>query len=728
MSGVRRRGKILALFAALSVSSALVGVSTAHAGPPRQNEPSANEFEVTTLSTEPEYVTGGEVLVAIAVPPTVPAHQVHVSVDGRDISDAFAPAPEDPRRLVGLVEGLSVGKNTLQVRADGRGNGRPTATMELTNHPITGPVFSGPHQEPFLCETEAFGLGPPLDDDCSAETKVEYFYLSSATEAFEPFDPAGPRPDDLARTTTIEGDTVDSIVRRETGTINRAVYEIAFLHSPGEPAPDPWTSTPGWNGRLVYTFGGGCNAGFHQGASTGGVLNADLLEPGFAVASSSQNVFGNRCNDVTSAETAMMVKEHFIESFGAEDYTIGYGCSGGAMQVHLVAQNYPGILDGIIPLCSYADVASLIGPASDCGLLERAFAASEQPWSPEQMTAVSGFGTWDVCPEEWSAPRETFSGVGFEIGYILPQSCNPAIPEELIYDPVTNPDGVRCTLQDDWINVLGTDPGTGFAPGLLDNVGVQYGLEALNQGVISFEQFVEFNELVGGFDIDANYVAERTVADAQALELAYATGRVNSGGGGLATLPIIDLRSYTDLNPDIHDFVRSFSVRERLIEANGHADNQVIWVEEGPSVLPSRAPEAVRVMDEWLRAITADTSAASAAEKVVQNKPDEAVDTCWTPYDWKIVQPIPYEGSGVCGELYPAHADPRIAAGAPVADDIIKCALKPVEAADYVESLTEGQLDRLREVFPQGVCNYEVPGIGEQPLEDTWLDYSRSGA
>ena len=143
------------------------------------------------------------------------------------------------------------------------------------------------------------------------------------------------------------------------GTINRAVYVIALLHEPGTPLPDPWTASPGWNGRLLYSFGGGCRAGYHQGRSIGGLTaNRSYLEEsqvgdyalarGYAVAGGSLNVFGTSCADLISAETMMMVKEHFVERFGLPRYTIGSGRSGGSMQQHLIANNYPGLLDGII--------------------------------------------------------------------------------------------------------------------------------------------------------------------------------------------------------------------------------------------------------------------------------------------------------------------------------------------------------------------------------------------
>ena len=66
------------------------------------------------------------------------------------------------------------------------------------------------------------------------------------------------------------------------------------------------------------------------------------IAKGYAPASSSLNSFGTNCADVISVETMMMVKEHFIEAFGAPRYTIGSGRSGGSMQQHLIANNYPG--------------------------------------------------------------------------------------------------------------------------------------------------------------------------------------------------------------------------------------------------------------------------------------------------------------------------------------------------------------------------------------------------
>src|SRR6185295_19462419 len=115
-----------------------------------------------------------------------------------------------------------------------------------------------------------------------------------------------------------------------TGTINRAIYQIAMLHNPAtEPQPSFTVRPAGWNGRLIYTFGGGCAGGWYkQGTGTGGVDEEEMLQQGYAVASNSLNVFGNDCSELLAIETMMMTKEHFIEAYGAPKFTVGFGGSG----------------------------------------------------------------------------------------------------------------------------------------------------------------------------------------------------------------------------------------------------------------------------------------------------------------------------------------------------------------------------------------------------------------
>lgn len=167
-------------------------------------------------------------------------------------------------------------------------------------HPATGPVFSGPRQHSFFCETTAFGLAQAKQPDCSAPTRVTYQYRNTAGWFLPLPDPAA-RPGDLATATaTVGGRAVPYVVRLETGTIDRGVYQIAALTD--GTAPSPVRSEPTWNGALVYPFGGGCNGSYRQGNSTGGVLQDLMLSQGYAVASSSLNVLDQNCSTMLSAE------------------------------------------------------------------------------------------------------------------------------------------------------------------------------------------------------------------------------------------------------------------------------------------------------------------------------------------------------------------------------------------------------------------------------------------
>jgi hypothetical protein len=647
---------------------------------------------------------------------------VVVTVNERNVASAFRSAPDASGRLIGRIDGLPVGVSIVQVRV----GGRVVASVKLTNYPAPGPVFSGLHQRPFICQTEAAGLGAPLDANCTARTSVTYIYRSTTPgdpsaraavtnlpDGFKPYDVSAARPPDLARTTTTDGRIVDYIIRRERGTLNRAVYDIAFLHEPGEPLPDPWVNAPGWNKRLVYVFVGGCSAGYRQGRpGSGTVLRHSLLSRGYAIASSTLNVFGFNCNDVLAAETMMMVKEHFIEQFGPPVFTIGTGGSGGAIQQHLIGQNYPGLLDGLFTEQSYPDSITLLSGVTDCSLLARAFDVASQPWSDSQKASVAGFATWRTCAESWDR--------SFTPGLLLPEQCDTVVPKDARYDATANPQGTRCTFFDNQVNVYGRDARTGAARRPLDNVGVQYGLEAFKTGLITAEQFVELNERIGGYDPDGRFVTHRTVADPAALRIAYETGRVLSGFG-LADVPIIDRRPYLDLDGNIHDSFRSFATRSRLVAANGHARNHVMFVMPGGKESPMVEP--VELMDRWLSAAHRDVSSESWGSKLARHRPADVTDTCFTAGGERILEPITNGGTSRCHEMYPAHRDPRQAAGAPLAGDILKCQLKPIRGNDYGQPLTTDQIARLRKVFPSGVCDYTRAGVGQVPARGAWRRY-----
>jgi hypothetical protein len=66
------------------------------------------------------------------------------------------------------------------------------------------------------------------------------------------------------------------------------------------------------------------------------------------------------------------------------------------------------------------------------------------------------------------------------------------------------------------------------------------------------------------------------------------------------------------------------------------------------------------------------------------------------------------------------HSDPRFVAGQPLTAEILKCAMKSVDAGDYTPRLTSAQVARLRQVFPDGVCDWSKPGPGASERAGIW--------
>jgi hypothetical protein len=276
------------------------------------------------------------------------------------------------------------------------------------------------------------------------------------------------------------------------------------------------------------------------------------------------------------------------------------------------------------------------------------------------------------------------------------------------------------------VNVYGRDRRTRFGRRPFDNTGVQYGLAAFNAGRISAEQFLDLNERIGGYDMDGNNVQARMVADREALRIAYRTGRINNAAEGLASIPIIDYRAYLDELGDVHDSARSYVTRARLMAANGHADNHVILVSSrlgtGAGLLARIEEGVTLLMDEWLQNMANDHSPArSEVEKVVRNKPEGLVDACFTTTGEKITD------RARCRQMYPPQRNPRLIAGEPLTNDVLKCRLRPVSRFAYGQALSDAQFARLRAIFPEGVCDYSRPGVGQRKVKDTWLAYPRPG-
>jgi len=690
---------------------------------------------IEALSSRPDRVSGGDVLIALRQDDDA---ATPVTLNGADVTGAFHPGPGHTR--VGLVAGLKLGPNVIAAGG---------LRLEVRNYPIAGPITSGPHEAPFICTTGQFKLyaalggsavasdetlGPPQDADCWAPTKITYLYLPKDGATLVPLPDPAHLPADVAQTTTTAGETMPFIVRVETAVIDRGIYQSTVLFDPARDAPPSWRTPPrGWNRRLIAIQGAGCPGGWYfQGLAGGssarpvGGMDASLysvrrLGEGYALYGSTLQNASQNCNAVLEGEAAMMGKEHFVKQFGVPAYTVSVGCSGGSYGSAQPADALPGLYDGVLIACTFPDPLAIASSGLDAHLLAHYFdVTAPGAFTEAQQVAISGYKGRKAFIDAANQAERTdpVPARADEPGY-KSAVWNEAAPAALRYDPKTNPTGARPTLYDHARNIYGVDPATGFARRTFDNVGVQYGLDALDAGLITPKQFLDLNEGIGGVDQDANYVRTRSVGDAGAIRRAYQSGLELSGGGGLASIPVFDISGIYNDDGGYHYQWFHFALRERMREANGDTRNHVMW--RGSPVPFDKAWET---FVGWMEAIAADGSAAPARVKAIRDRPADAVDGCWTSPTEFIDEPQGFSRAAAapCNARFPSYGFPRLVAGGPLAADVLKCQLKPLDLGDYTVRFTPAEWARLQRIFPSGVCDWRKPGA-QQTSATPWASF-----
>ncbi len=738
-------------------------------------------ISLQVLSSPPQYVSGGDARIQVTLPPAGRAAQLQLTLNGQPLAVQWT---GDPARPEAVVTGLAEGRNQLVARL-----GRERATLTLTNFPVTGPMFSGPQQQPFVCKTNqgAVNRQPKVDSTvppgykvtdaagnvvgystrCSIDSFVAWHYRNTAG-ALLPMPADGSRPADMSQVTLPDGRTVDFLIRREIGTINRFLYSIAMLVPASDRADAPDTGL--WNRRLLYWFQGGVAIGHTQGTVHSGSMNLDILGRGYAIVHSSGNNTGTHYNMTLAGETAMMTKERFIERYGVPLYTVGLGGSGGAIQQYLIAQNQPGVLDALLPVQSYPDMVTQTIHIGDCELLEYYMDATDRLNPKWQVTKnrswLVGLNAEDSVPDplnpfkkKWgyaTAPGST-ECINAWRG-LTPLAMNPhygEVSNQDQWEPQSDIAAIRWTHYDDLRNVYGTErDGDGRAT--WDNVGVQYGLRSLREGRITPAEFMHLNWNIGGWrqpsqmrqevfpfmGTDPDEIAKalaiksyfdpwsrrnaisfqspegpipRTQGDPLAMRRAYTSGHVFDGQ---LNVPTIDHRQYLERELDMHNAHQSFALRQRLLNRMGHSDPVVIWFTDTMPGQPraSQSLEALQVMDEWMANIRANPAAG-----LVANKPPRATDACFDLAGQPIARGagvwdgiLDTRAPGACTQRFPLYSTSRIVAGAPIEGSIYRCALKSV--AQAVADGTYGswtpdvaQLAQLNLIFPAGVCDYSQP-------------------
>ena len=716
--------------AVLAIAAALLA-ACGSSSPVNGGAGGGNAPLLKVLSNRADLVSGDDVLVEVVPPSGAAVSGLKVALNGHDVTASFATTASG--RFLGLVSGLSSGNNTLSAQSGDAGS-----SVTVVNHSNNGPVIAGPQLQPWTCTSTA-----ATDAQCNQPVQYTYLYKSTdpTKSGLQAYDPANPASD-VATTTTDQGVTVPFIVRQELGYQDRDQYRIAVLYQPGK----SWSAAapqPQFNHKLLINHGVSCGVDYQTGTAPsvtsynpvdvtgaglpaiGGDATQYALGQGFAVMSTALDYSGHNCNVALQAESLIMAKEHLIEQYGELRYTIGEGCSGGSLAQQWMANAYPGIYQGILPTCSFPDAWSTATQFADyhltlAYLLDPTKWGSGILWSPTQMADVQGHIT--------ILNSEVSDNAQFHVA--VPTDACAGVSDAQRYNPTTNPGGTRCSIIEAAINIFGPREaaiwsdnekklGRGFAGFAVDNVGVQYGLQSLQRGGITPDQFIDLNTRIGGLDIDTNPTAARTPANEPALANAYRSGMINEANN-LDRTAIIDCRG-----PDpglFHDSYRAFAMRARLDREHGSHANQMIW--EGPIPIVGDAQcglNSLMAMDRWLSAVEKDAGTAPLAQKLVADKPADLTDQCYDGAGTKL-------SSDLCGGvIVPVYATPRMIAGDDISTDTNKCQLKPLNRGDNYGPLafSDAQWTQLQQLFPTGACDYSKPGVDQQPTI-AWQTYQDS--
>jgi len=729
---------------------------------------------ISTASNRADLISDGNALVEVRLPAGAEAASLKVAVDGRDVTAVFTAADDTVRR--GLVTGLAHGRNVITAEAAGARAAELVVTNAPRSGPILAGPHVQPYvcatrvakeATATTAATNASGFSTEATDEhCNVAAEMHFFYrttaagcsmvnpfpTAAANACFKPYTVGGPAPADLAATTTEAGAKVPYIVRLERGVINRGIYEIAMLFDPAKPWANGLAPQSTWTGKVEFLFGGSSGQARRQFRPASSWTHDAALAKGYMVATNSLIDASRNSSRAVMTDTVLMMKEDIAERYGPIRHTIGNGCSAGSMTAYTLTSTFPGLLDGLVTSCALNDPESSNQESVDCGLLVEAYdkprwrelmAAGDYSLAEinKRKAAISGHPDHTACigwfnsfgPNKYAGNYDTIREVtaaNRDSGVIterqLPAMTNLCqLPVSQVYHPVTNPNGLRCSQWDHAESVFGKRP-DGQPHSTRDNSGVQYGLKALKAGTITPEEFVTLNEIVGSVNRDGNTVPERAVADLAALETVYRSGLMPDYKL-LARVPILDFRGYDDsLTPPVsntgstglHQIWKSFANRERLQKANGSFGNHAMWrygiSPNGFSPSPALANEGFDVMDQWLNALKASTTG-SLEQRVLGSRPAAALDYCLLSTDAS--QSVKITDPAVCeaDPLLKRAMSPREAAGGPLANDLLKCTLKPLDTADYLPAvLSASQLERLRAVFATGVCDYSKPGVGYQ--------------
>ena len=108
---------------------------------------------------------------------------------------------------------------------------------------------------------------------------------------------------------------------------------------------------------------------------------------------------------------------------------------------------------------------------------------------------------------------------------------------------------------------------------------------------------------------------------------------------------------------------------------------------------------------------------------MLRNKPADLTDGCWTATGERVHETAT-SGTGTCNTLYPSFADSRMAAGAPLRNDVLKCNLKPLGFGDYPVTLRRRSRPGCERSSPAACATRRKSrGLSSTGRSSAWLDY-----
>ena len=380
------KGAVTALAAA-----ALVCLPTAAAvGPPAGLH---GALELRVVSSPPQYVSGGDARIEVAVPDVTPLADVHVTLNGADVTSAFAQDPEGNHQLEGVVTGLPLGPSTLDGDAcrDRARRSRTASSSTLVNHALNasrrcsrdrGSRCSSARAPNRLAAADL--TTPGAEPSCAFPTQVKWMYRTTGGRV-EPLHArraaSGRHGDD-----DHDGRRYRRLHRPLGARHDRPLHLLdrdALARRARAATPD----LSAWNGVLLDKFEGGVAIGHYQGNPQ---RNSMLYAAGPRAGLRDRVLDGQRDRDALQPPARRRDGDHgqgpVRLRYGEPRYTVAVGGSGGAIQQYVYGQNHPGLLDAAIPQYSYPDMVTQTIHVGDCELLER--------WADSRAIAEGPLSTW----------------------------------------------------------------------------------------------------------------------------------------------------------------------------------------------------------------------------------------------------------------------------------------------------------------------------------------------